>query len=86
MGGVGAQPAGGGPAAMGGCAVAKGSSGLLIEESKLSSKDQSVLRSSNESSRRDSGDPSRLELDVGRDGVSSEMVEQRGQPYWFWAQ
>ena len=56
-------------------------------DSKLSSTNQQVVvRSSSSSSRMDSGDPSRLELDVERVGVSSEMVELRGKPYRFWAQ
>ena len=62
-----------------GCAVAKGSGSKLMVDSKLSSKDQVVVRSSSWSSRRDSGDPSRLGLDVGRVGVLSEMVELGGE-------
>ena len=69
-----------------GCAVAEGSGEKLMVDSKLSSIDQVVVRSSSSSSRMDSGDPSRLELDVERIGVSSEMVELRGKPYRFWAQ
>ena len=69
-----------------GCAVAEGSGSKLMVDSKLSSKNQVVVRSSNSSSRMDSGDPSRLELDVGRVGVPSEIVELRGKPYRFWAQ
>ena len=61
--------------------VAEGSLGLLMMFSKLSSKDQVVERSSKASSRRDSGDPSRLELDGRREGVSSDIVEQGGEPY-----
>ena len=69
-----------------GCAVAEGSGSKLMVDSKLSSRDQVVVRSSSSSSRRDSGDPSRLGLDVGRAGVMSEMLELRGKPYRFWAQ
>ena len=61
--------------------VAEGSLGLLMMFSKLSSKDQLVERSSKASSRRDSGDPSRLELDGRRVGVSSDIVERGGEPY-----
>ena len=61
--------------------VAEGSLGLLMMFSKLSSKDQVVERSSKASRRRDSGDPSRLELDGRREGVSSDIVEQGGGPY-----